>query len=177
MLSFISYPSSGQISLGHGGQHILHVLYQQAWRSKILLPACQTHEGMGLVHSSSDPNFRDLPPRYSEQQFLSRQFSQNYEWDLDAQFLLSMFIRWGLPEVYLFTTARNRKSSLFCARGDLGHHSLEERSVLCNSSSAADTKFDEHDQTRQSQSYPYSADVAETSLVPIPISPMYPTII
>lgn len=106
---------------------------------------------------------------------LSRYFSQDSEWVLDSQILHGICQRWGLPKVDLFVTSSNRKCSLLCLRGWVGHLSLRHLSpslhkgpVLHMPSNTSNSKSDEQDQAGQDQDYPHSTDLAKASLVSLP---------
>lgn len=101
-LTFISCPSSGVHQSGSWRTMYLACSVSMSKKEQDPPSVCQGHETMELVDRSSDPNFSSLFPRYSEQHIWWCWYSsQDYEWELNAQVLHSMFKKWGLLGISL----------------------------------------------------------------------------
>lgn len=142
---------------------------------------------MELVHCSSDPNLSGLSLRYSEHhnqcphQTPLAGLQMGARHPSSPQHIPKMRTSRGgslhhLQEqaVYCFLLKRGSGPPVL---GRCLSSILEELSGLCVSANVADIKGDKQYQAGQRQKYSNSADLAKTSLVPLPASPVCPTVV
>lgn len=107
---------------------------------------------------------------------LSRQFSQEHEWELNNEITQHIFHMWGSPHVDLFATLLNKKcpkillmsrTRVMIPRGRFSYQ-MERSSSICIPTNTVNLQNNTQNTNWQGQHNTHSPDMAWTDMVPLP---------